>query len=1029
MDASNIQPYQRGTDYNHAYDSSSEPSSTPSPYRQLHPSAQPLAQLASGTAAHGTQAQVLDLLRARAAALSTMQDGAMRTSAFETLVASVYEHDEQQRPGAMHVLLAQLPGLPSASRRDALNNLLLLCADVPAAARPGLYGALAQSVGCLPMQDRSPALRDIASGTRGIAVQQRAPALAAIAEALSALPDAQAQKTAYQLLRRLLEGVPAAAQLPVMEALAKVNWRDIDLGRDCAQTSLHALKHMADSPCAPLLALLAANLPTIPEAHRFEQFQAILAYTHRLTAQEQAGIQQTLRDALRHLPVQGQSAARAAIDSACMPAQSEMKPSALATNLHDVPRMNGRTFMQSITDAEKRSPVNRASALLQLAASLDLLSQEQRQTCFHALLEAARGLPPRQRGQMLERTAMEIGQLPESARAAAWQILNELAGNLPDQAQAEVLMCFCAAVSGLPEEHLIDAVSTLLARTASLAEPSGALGSSLAGIIASLPEHSRMAAVELMIKALSGMVAKTRFALGLGLAAVLRDLPASHRSGAMVMLLTASGSWPAKHRFPLLLRLAGMIPLLPQEAACKPIQALIETLDQEPGSGKAALTGRPSALPLGMPPGMPPGPPQFRSTILSSPNSSPQPIPGDKPTSEKARSPACLSEPDRAAILCAIGQALCGLPQSHPGQLYGLHMALECACSLSQQHWMAVLKSMLPGLLNPGLPAQPKPLMMIEGYGRVRNGLFSQDPSCFGPVQLVLDTCEILRSSETNSTKSLMLRPSTSLHDSLRVGLKKTTQQEYAWFLQQFMQSKNLNPHYAAAFLVPLLDSELDDESIVQHILARSTPGPSGEWADALFKPSADKSEHLAVWRATFPLVLGSPLSSEAKARALSIAEWHSGAATHSVLLAMAEFKEAFAGDMHSYSNTFIELWVDQIAASDLPPQLVHSLLAGIPVSDKTQFGAVPSTAVLIAIAKENVSFLSQYARCIARSSLAERDKVAMLSGADPRYDNAEEAKQCIRKSRPAILQHYREEITALPLTSESKQTLLELLQ
>lgn len=337
---------------------------------------------------------------------------------------------------------------------------------------------------------------------------------------------------------------------------------------------------------------------------------------------------------------------------------------------------------------------------------------------------------------------------------------------------------------------------------------------------------------------------------------------------------------------------------------------------------------------------------------------------------------------------------------------------------------------MLPGLLHPELPAQPKPLMMIEEYRRVRNGLSSQDPSCFGPVQLVLDTCEILRSSETNSTKSLMLRPSTSLHDSLRVGLKKKpTQQEYAWFLQQFMQSKTLNAHYAAAFLVPLLDSELDDESIVQHILARSTLGPSGDWADALFKPSADKSEHLAVWSTTFSLVLESPLSSEAKARALSIAACHSGAVTNSVLRATAEFKEGFAGDMDSYSNTYIELWVHQIAASDLPPQLVRSLLAGIPVSDETQFEVVPSTAVLIAIGKENVSFLSHYARCIARSSLAERDKVAMLSGADPRYDNAEEAKQCIRKSKPAILQHYREAIAALPLTSESKQTLLELLQ
>nr|WP_217344607.1 hypothetical protein [Noviherbaspirillum sp. L7-7A]MBV0878772.1 hypothetical protein [Noviherbaspirillum sp. L7-7A] len=143
MDASNIQPYQHCADYNLAYDGSIESSSARSPYRPLHPAGQPLAQHGAGVAAHGTQALVLDLLKARAAALSTMQNEAMRTSAFETLVASVCEHDEQQRPGAMHAMLAQVPGLPSESRGDALNNLLLLSADDPSA---------------LPARDSRPAL-------------------------------------------------------------------------------------------------------------------------------------------------------------------------------------------------------------------------------------------------------------------------------------------------------------------------------------------------------------------------------------------------------------------------------------------------------------------------------------------------------------------------------------------------------------------------------------------------------------------------------------------------------------------------------------------------------------------------------------------------------------------------------------------------------------------------------------------------------------------------------------------------------
>lgn len=98
----------------------------------------------------------------------------------------------------------------------------------------------------------------------------------------------------------------------------------------------------------------------------------------------------------------------------------------------------------------------------------------------------------------------------------------------------------------------------------------------------------------------------------------------------------------------------------------------------------------------------------------------------------------------------------------------------------------------------------------------------------------------------------------------------------------------------------------------------------------------------------------------------------------------MAELEEAVAGEMLPYSNAFIEFCVDQIAASDLPLQLVNSLLIGVLVSDKTQVDVIPSTAVLLAIANENVSFLSHYARCIARAPLPEKDKLAMLSRADP---------------------------------------------
>lgn len=174
MDASRIQSDQHGADYGYSNESDGGTSLFQRPYRPLLPGGQPLAQSASGAAAHGTQAHLLELLRSRAAALSAIQDETLRTGAFEALIASVSAHDEQQRAGAIHLLLAQLPGLPQASRGDALSNLLLLCGDVPDAARPGLYAALAQSVNSLLAPHRSSALREIAVATTGIGAQERA---------------------------------------------------------------------------------------------------------------------------------------------------------------------------------------------------------------------------------------------------------------------------------------------------------------------------------------------------------------------------------------------------------------------------------------------------------------------------------------------------------------------------------------------------------------------------------------------------------------------------------------------------------------------------------------------------------------------------------------------------------------------------------------------------------------------------------------------------------------------------------------
>jgi hypothetical protein len=362
MDASRIQSHQHGADYGYSNDSDRGASSFQRAYRPLHPGGQPLAQSASGAAAHGTQAQVLELLRARAAALSTIQDETMRTDAFEALTASVSGHDEQQRAGAIHLLLAQLPGLPHALHGDALSNLLLLCADAPDAARPGLYAALAQSVSCLPAPHRSSALREIAVGTRGIAAQERARPLVAITEALSVLPDAQAQKTAHQMLRRLCEGAPAPAQMAAMEALARVDWLDPALGLDCAHASLQVLAQLPDASISRLLILLADGLPKMPEAHRAGLLRALLACKGRLAAMELAGVLPILHHAVTHLPLNQQPDARDAIERAGMPAVtgagSASSTAVAQASARQAPPMERAAFLQAVRDSDKRSPAN-----------------------------------------------------------------------------------------------------------------------------------------------------------------------------------------------------------------------------------------------------------------------------------------------------------------------------------------------------------------------------------------------------------------------------------------------------------------------------------------------------------------------------------------------------------------------------------------------------------------------------------------------------------------------------------------------
>lgn len=474
---------------------------------------------------------------------------------------------------------------------------------------------------------------------------------------------------------------------------------------------------------------------------------------------------------------------------------------------------------------------------------------------------------------MLERVALEIGQLPLALRVAAWTTLIGLAGALPEQAQVALLASLCAAVVDLAQPQRMQAIRSLLTQAARLAEPAGPLGSALAGTISSLPEASRMTGFGMMMKDLDGMSARTRFALGIALADAVRDLPAGHRSDAIAMLLSSSGRWPAKHRFTLLMRLAGRLPLLPQETMANTIHILGDTLGRQNRRDKAVSTKETEEKPA--------------RQVSDAP---------------KAAAATPLHELDRSAILCAIGVALCSLPASHPCQCYGFRVALECAIGLPVQQWIAVLESVMPGLLNGNLPARPKPLMDVRQYtGFVIQQRGSVGMELSNLVQLVLDLCEILRSSETNHIKNMMLRPSTEMRALFDKASQKTVQGSYetyfnakngqaCYFLDRLMHSFNSTPtaHHTTAFLVPLLGSTLDEELIVQHVLARGEQQKDGSWSDALYMPTSDQDEYCSITRTTLSLVLGSALSPEAKCRAILSARYAKSDGTRSILYAIA---------------------------------------------------------------------------------------------------------------------------------------------
>lgn len=948
MDASRIQSHQHGADYSYSNDNAGgTPPSQPA-YRPLQPGGQPLAQSTSRASAHGTQAQVLDLLKARAAAVSAMENEEARTGAFEALIASVSGHDEQQRAGAIHLLLAQLHSLHPDSHGDALSNLLLLCADVPDAERPGLHAALARSVSCLPAPHRSAALREIAVGTRGIAAQERARPLLAIAQALSTLPDAQAQKTVHQLVRRLCEGAPAPAQMAAMEALARVDWLDPGLALDCANASLQALPQIPDASSAQLLVLLADGLPKMPEARRTELFETLLARTGTLAAMQQAGVMQMLRHAVTHLPLHQRAAARDAIERTGMradPGTGSATPTAQPqASAPQAPPMGRAAFLQAVSDSEKRSPANQASALLALAASLDLLPQDQRQAPFDALLDAAGRLRPLQRGPVLERVALEIGQLPELSRATAWTSLVELADWLPDQVQVPVLITLCAAVADLPKAQRTEAPLLLATQAVGLVEPSGPLGAALAGIISSLPKASRMAGFETMLEHLDRMVARTRFSLGIALTKTLPDLPPDERSAAAAMLLSGTARWPDKHRFAVLLRLADLLLWLPEETMGNTIHFLCEALGRE----------------------------RCIATLKPEPHASEQNPAPKASNSPKTAAVTALPEPDRAAVLCAVGASLSSLPATHPCYRYGVWLTLESAVGLPVQQWTAVLQSVVPGLLNDDLPAQPKPLMGIGKYvdGRfamTTNALKIDAVEASGPVQLVLDLCEILRSSETDHIKNLLLRPSDEMRQAFAYASEKTAQVSHQtyfsttspprYFMTQLASSNSLTAHHVAAFLVPLLGSKLDEETIVRHVLARSAPTYSGEWADGLWElifsrpvvPHLPFDSSRSTTRIVLSLVFGSRLAPEAKYTAVGCAK-HSKETGYTTLLQHLAGTLAIGPHMD-----YIRMYVDEIAASGLPPALATRLLAGLVDSDKMEEKANFSTALWRAIRRSTL--------------------------------------------------------------------------
>jgi hypothetical protein len=578
-----------------------------------------------------------------------------------------------------------------------------------------------------------------------------------------------------------------------------------------------------------------------------------------------------------------------------------------------------------------------------------------------ALALVCNGSPVMQEARLF-RLAADLDRVTPAERYAAFSALMNVALALEPDVRDRLLSRAAEEICMLAEDERLPAWSALATAAATPGAPQpGRLLAALAGEIHLLPETSRAQACATLLQ--SG-------GAGADLSAASAWLPESERMAAFRLAPTpaALAAWPAARRYEAWAQIqdvrmsARLLEALPEPALAPAVRLLIS---RARGDGKAL-------------------------TVL-------------------VRGLADYSERLPMTVIYLLLEAAVEIAKD-------MHVNRTKLYSVNVDAWLKILDFAVPVLLRQSGATLKSLAVPGNKQGSEKD---------LSPPRLVIETCQILCSTRTESEKSQALRsmkPTPPLYWA-------TEQPDQYWSMEDYPTA-----HHMAAFVVPLLCANLPEQWLCEHLTSKSPPYKAdnshprfkaGHWHTAL---SGLASRSHALFDILFRLILRSGLSSHAKSEVLA---GLSGTPTDGEcsVFQMLDFKPLYRAEA-----AFPALYIRQVLDSDLEPQHKTRLLLGYakPANEKSPY---KSSVLLKALQElrnhqypmhsEGIKFLGAYVMEIACSTLPDDCKRQLLTGCHAYGSDEDEFKPAMASVAPGVRQLYAQLIRMSALPEAIKKELL----